>query len=88
LSPPRPRTAAPVDTIIIIGNDQGANVTAGSPLNASGPASVASWERFGTRASPERPRFRAFLEPGTELAILISNAKVATYVKTEAVRQP
>jgi hypothetical protein len=89
MSPQRPRTAAPVDTIIIIDDDQLANVPAMSPLNATWRASVGvPGGQFGTRTSPERPRFRALLELGAELAILISHAQVATYVKTEAVSLP
>ena len=64
--------ASPDDRIvdaIILKDHQVANVTALPPLNAhvgatAGPPSG----QFGTRTSPERPRFRAaFLEPGAEV---------------------
>jgi hypothetical protein len=76
-----------VFTFIIIIVELVATVPSGPPLNATWALRGGAQGRFGTRTSPERPRFQGFLEPVAKSARTINNVKCATYVKAEAVRR-
>ena len=80
MSPTRPRTAAS-RTSSSSADDQVASVPA--RRRWGGPRG-----RFGTRTSPERPRFWAFLEPGVEMIIPLSYVNCASYDRIQAVRVP
>jgi hypothetical protein len=73
---------------IIIEDHQVAQRHRPAPLNTQRRRDGGAPGGFGTRTSPERPRFRAFWKPADEVARFISHAKVAAYVETEAVSLP